>query len=166
MSEGKESNEYIITRHNQFAIPINVINVYSEQECRTPFNIVNDHWNALMEEIIKIEAKNELVIMVGDFNKHIGNVVKDNHDKVTAGGKLVREFLLNEKYVLLNSCDMVENGPFTRIDPSDPNNNERKSCLDLVIMSKYLMNIFNCAIFCILFETQSNQVIFSNGMKI
>ena len=104
--------------------------------------------------------------MVGDFNKHIGNVVKDNHDKVTAGGKLVREFLLNEKYVLLNSCDMVENGPFTRIDPSDPNNNERKSCLDLVIMSKYLMNIFNCAIFCILFETQSNQVIFSNGMKI
>ena len=35
VSEGTEGNEYIITRHNQFKNPINVINVYGDVESRT-----------------------------------------------------------------------------------------------------------------------------------
>ena len=34
--EGKDDEEMIITRHGQFDIPINVINIYGSQECRHP----------------------------------------------------------------------------------------------------------------------------------
>ena len=76
--------------------------------------------------------------MLGDANKHIGDLVEGNHDKVTAGGRFIREFLTNGEYVLVNGTNKSHNGPFTRVDPADPNNDARKSCLDLVIMSKSL----------------------------
>ena len=76
ISEGRDSNEYIVTIHSQFLTPINVINVYSEQENRTAVNVIRDHWQELMEEIRKIENKGEQLILIGDFNKHIGSLIK------------------------------------------------------------------------------------------
>ena len=38
----------------------------------------------------------------------------------------------------MNSLHSVENGPFTRYDPSEPTSDEKKSALDLVIISKNL----------------------------
>ena len=134
-SEGKDTNEYLITRHNQFIFPINVINVYGEQESRTPSSVIKDHWEELVEEIIKIEAKNEVFILISDLNKHIGNLIEGNSDKISQGGRLVREFLASEKYILLNNSKKVEGGPFTREEPSDPT---KKSCLDVIIMSEQL----------------------------
>ena len=52
IGEGKESNEYIITRHNQFKIPINIVNVYGEIENRTPSTTILQHWHSIIEEII------------------------------------------------------------------------------------------------------------------
>ena len=72
-----------------------------------------------MEEIVKIEAKSESVIVIGDANKLVGDLVPGNSAKVTAGGRLIRDFLSNGDYVLLNSSELVENGPYTRIDPAD-----------------------------------------------
>ena len=92
-----------------------------------------------MEEIIKIETKGEYAIVLGDFNKHVGDIIEGNSDKVTEGGKLIKDFLKNGEYVLLNSLtDKVIGGPFTRVEPSDPENNEKKSCLDFIIVSKGL----------------------------
>ena len=33
ISEGDDENEYIITRHDQFFTPINIIIMYGDQEC-------------------------------------------------------------------------------------------------------------------------------------
>ena len=90
VAEGKGSNEYLITRHSEFSTPINVINVYGEQENRTSASDIKDHWNEIVEEIVKIEAKGEAFVLLGDTNKHIGNLVEGNHEKITAGGKLIR----------------------------------------------------------------------------
>ena len=139
ISEGEGQNEYLVTRHNQFSTPVNVINVYSEQESRTGANVIRDHWKEVLEEIIKIEAKKEYIILLGDFNKHIGTIINENHEKVSEGGKLILDFLNNDDYVLLNSLsDKVTGGPFTRLEPSDPDNNSKKSCLDFIIVSKPL----------------------------
>ena len=51
---------------------------------------------------------------------------------------LLKEFLNDEKYILVNATDKVVNGPYTRYDPSDPENEEKKSALDLVIVSREL----------------------------
>ena len=82
-----------------------------------------------------IEDRNEESILIGDMNKLVGNGplgVKDNNVKVTFGGKLVHQLLQDGKYILLNNSDKCAGGPFTRIDPSNPN---IKSCLSLVIVS-------------------------------
>ena len=69
VAEGSAENEFIVTRHSQFDTPINIINVYGDQENRTSGDVIKEHWNEILEEIVKIEAKGEDLILTGDFNK-------------------------------------------------------------------------------------------------
>ena len=91
-----------------------------------------------MNEIIKIESKRESCVLLGDKTRHCGNIIPDNHSKVSPAGNLLIDFLQNNEYTLLNATDKVINGPFTRYDKSDPHNNSKKSALDLVIVSNDL----------------------------
>ena len=102
-SEGSDDNEYVVTRHSQFMVPINIITIYGEQESRAKVNIIDEKWDEIMREVIKIEERNELVVLCGDFNKMVGDIVPGNKPKISHGGYLVREFLASNKYVLLNS---------------------------------------------------------------
>ena len=135
---GEDEDEYIVTRHSQFVVPINVINLYGEQESRAGNDEIEGRWNRIVHEIETIEKRNEEVLLCGDFNKHLGGIIPDNHIKCSFGGKLVENFLRSGKYVLINATKKVEGGPFTRYDPGDPNNDKVKSCLDLAIVSKNL----------------------------
>ena len=54
------------------------------------------------------------------------------------GGSLLRNFLESNPYVLLNNHENAIGGPYTRYDPSVPNKEDSKSCLDLVIVSAEL----------------------------
>ena len=92
-----------------------------------------------MHELVKIEVKQELVVLMGDLNKHVGDIIEGNHSKVTFGGQLIRNLLKTEKYQLVNSSSKVVGGPFTRYDPSDPKCEGKMSCLGLVIVSKDLL---------------------------
>ena len=60
ITEGNDNNEFLITRHAQFIPPINVINVYSEQENRTASDIIKEHWNEVLEEIIKLKLSGKI----------------------------------------------------------------------------------------------------------
>ena len=66
--EGVENDEYIITRHSNFATPINIVNVYGEQEPRETKSSVENRWIRILEEIIKIEKRFEACILLGDLN--------------------------------------------------------------------------------------------------
>ena len=138
VSEGPSDNEYLVTRHSQFHVPINIIVVYGEQESRSKCDEIQRKWDEVMEEVKKIEARDEACIVLGDFNKAVGNIIPGNHEKVSSGGNLVRKFLENDKYILVNSSTKAKNGPFTRYDPSAPDDVTKKSALDLVIISKNL----------------------------
>ena len=50
----------------------------------------------------------------------------------------MRKFLENKKFILVNSSTKSLNGPFTRYEPNAPNDEKRKSALDLVIISRNL----------------------------
>ena len=135
--EGSNDDEILITRHGQFDTAINVVNIYGPQECRTGKDKVKDNWAVIMQEVIKIEAKGEYVVVIGDY--HICDLIDGNeNDKVTNGGELVREFLDNGDYILVNASDRVSGGPFTRYDPADPDNDLKKSALSFCIISKEL----------------------------
>ena len=79
-----------------------------------------------MNEVMKIEMRNELLILCGDMNKHLGDEIVPGKTKKTHGGKLLLEFLSNKEYILLNATDKMVNGPYTRYDPSDPDNEDKQ----------------------------------------
>ena len=81
-------------------------------------------------------------MLIGDLNKHIGNDVygvRDNHNKITFGGELVRSLLYDGDYICVNNSPITTGGPFTRFDPSCPERAKSMSCIDLVIASKELI---------------------------
>ena len=146
LAEGENDDEFLITRHSNFLLPLNIINVYGEQENRASKVEIQDRWGRLLLEIKKIENRNELLLIIGDLNKKIGNDaygVKGNHNKISFGGELVRSLLYNGEYVCLNNCDLATGGPFTRFDPSCPDNLENMSCIDLVLASNRLVKFID-----------------------
>ena len=109
MGEGED--EFIIVKNESFSPPINIVSVYGEQESRTSKTKVYEAWNRLSEELFKIVAKQESVLLIGDLNKHIGNDelgVPGNHGKISFGGHLVRDLLSSGEFELVNSCERQE----------------------------------------------------------
>ena len=137
--EGNDKDEFIVTRHSQFQRPINIINNYGETESRTDRAEIEEKWSRLTKILKDIENKGEEAIFIGDQNKLIGNSTKGmetNNSKVSFGGKLVLELVSEGNYVLVNGLEICKGGPFTRVEPNNPS---VKSCLDLVIVSKGLL---------------------------
>ena len=126
VTEGENENEFLITRHGQFVVPINIINIYGQQEGTSSKEDILSRWGNIMKEVIKIEAKGELAIILGDLNSHVGDIIEGNDSVISVGGQLIRNLLLTENYVLVNGTDKTEGGPFTRFDPSDPQCSSKK----------------------------------------
>ena len=53
---------------------------------------------------------------------------------------MIRQLIETGRYLLLNALEKARGGPYTRYDPADPNDNDKKSVLDLVIVSSELKN--------------------------
>ena len=139
VAEGKEGDEYIITRFDNTVPAINLINIYGEQEGRTPADEIEKSWLRLKSDINEIEGRNEAVIIMGDMNRAIGNDklgIKHNKEKVSKGGKLIRDLIQDKPYTILNNLDEAKNGPWTW---TDRQSGRTQSCLDLVIASNCLL---------------------------
>ena len=94
-----------------------MINLYGSQESRQSADEIREGWETILEEIVNIEAKKELIIVIGDLNRHVSDtLIKGNHKKSTLAGRLLVEFVSENDYVLVNSLDCVDGGPFTRFD--------------------------------------------------
>ena len=64
-------------------------------------------------------SRGESVLIIGDLNRSVGNDElggKGKNPKISYGGKLLRETLVEGKLVLLNN--LAEGGPFTWVDPA------------------------------------------------
>ena len=139
VTEGKGNDEYIITRINSSTPAVNVINIYGEQEGRSTKEEIEQSWLRLMCDVKQIENRNEALLIMGDMNRAVGNDewgTKGNKERVSNGGKLIRDLLKTNQYILLNNLNLVEGGPWTFIDRQD---STRKSCLDLCIISVNLL---------------------------
>ena len=112
-------NEYLITKHTQFSTPLNIINLYGSQECRVSKERISIHWEEICSEVTRIEAKGEYLLMIGDINRLVGDAVDGNDPKISFGGNLIRDFIADRRYILVNNCEFVTGGPWTRIDRKD-----------------------------------------------
>ena len=99
---------------------------------------MEEKWSRLLKELEAIRARGEHCVLMGDLNKLVGSGewgIPENHKDVTPGGKLLIGLLATKNWVLVNGLgiEMVQGGPFTREDPA---NKDKKSCLDLFVISQ------------------------------
>ena len=73
VSEGKDGDEYVITRLEHVIPAVNVINVYGNIESRAggKDNIL-ERWMRLMKKVKAIKERGEGILIIGDMNRHIG----------------------------------------------------------------------------------------------
>ena len=79
------------------------------------------------------------MLLIGDLNKHVGadeEGIEGNNVRISYGGELLRKFLSERNFSMLNRLALTKGGPFTRVDPADPS---KKSCLDYALVSSELL---------------------------
>ena len=120
---------------------LNIINLYGMQEGKEGEEgkrKVLESWVRLQKELLLIEARNEVVAVLGDFNRAVGSDelgVPGNKERVSHGGDLIRDLLREGEYVLVNGLSLAVGGPWTRVDPATG----VLSCLDLTLVSASLL---------------------------
>ena len=137
VGEGREDDEYIITRFDHSDPPVNIVNIYGQQESRSSKEQILDSWMRLREDLLEIQSRAEAILVLGDMNVHVGNDewgVNGNHSKVSYGGQLVREFIKNNNFTILNN--IADGGPWTWVQRGKET---VRSCLDLAICSENLL---------------------------
>ena len=137
--EGEGDDEFLVTRVECFQPALCVINCYGEQR-KTNKVEVEKKWKRLREVMEGVRARKEFCLLLGDFNKLVGNGefgVSGNTSEISFGGKLLQELLSTRNWYLVNGLgpEIVKGGPFTRKDPATGN----ESCLDLCIVSRELL---------------------------
>ena len=63
---------------------MNVVLVYGDQESRSKVEDIENKWGEIVQEVNKIGARDEAVILLGDFNREVGNVIPGNNRKVSS----------------------------------------------------------------------------------
>jgi hypothetical protein len=66
-AEGSADDEFMVTRHGNFINPINVVNIYGEQESKVKDVDIENRWKRIYDEILKIESRKEACIILGDL---------------------------------------------------------------------------------------------------
>ena len=116
---GEGDDEFLIVKNDRFDPPINIMSVYGETESRTTKGEIYEKWMRLEAAIHDILSKNEEIIVMGDFNKKVGNDhqgIKGNHPEISVGGHLVRDVVDSGALVLVNNLEKCHGGPYTRFD--------------------------------------------------
>ena len=140
VNDNSEGDEFLIVRLEHVEPPLNIINIYGQQEGKdgqVGKDRVLESWGNLKKELCLIELRGEAVLICGDWNRAIGadeHGVRGNKERISDGGRLVRELVKEGEYFILNNLEMAAGGPWTRKDPADGS----LSCLDLALGSANL----------------------------
>ena len=97
--EGREGDEYIITRlnHGHVRPALNIINIDGENESRAGATKILESWSRLKKDWDKIRDKGEMTILMGDMNRQISCDqfgVRWNKEQISAEDELLRDQLI------------------------------------------------------------------------
>ena len=137
VGEGREGDEYIISRFDHVIPAVNIVSIYGQQESRSSKEEIFKSWLRLRDDLLRIENSGEGILIIGDMNRYVGSDelgVSGNHSKVSHGGQLIREMVKENNYVTLNN--IAVGGPWTWVQRGKES---IKNCLDLAYASKNLM---------------------------
>ena len=107
--------------------------VYAPQESRTSKKDLMKMYSDIQDQIAKAVEYNQQVIILGDFNGKVGNVIPGNSDTVTKGGRLIMQMVKKNNLTIGNALRACE-GLWTREEKKKEI--VEKSVIDYVFLSK------------------------------
>ena len=96
VNDNSEGDEYLVVRLEHVEPPLNIINIYSQQEGRDGQEgkeSVLESWGKIKMELCLIQLRGEAVLICGDLNRAVGADelgVRGNKERISEGGHLVR----------------------------------------------------------------------------
>ena len=90
---------------------------------------LKEMYNRLEEEIGIGKNRGQKIILMGDFNCRVGELIKGNEERISKGGKYLKKVVEKKDLVILNTVEKTI-GRWTRIEGN------QKSIIDYVIMDK------------------------------
>lgn len=113
-----------------------IATVYGLQESQTNEERIDDWYYHLEEQYSK--WNDEPVLLIGDFNAHVGNDhlgISGNTSKINTNGRKLREMIDRRNLILLNDTNLCQ-GKWTRVDKS----NQSKSIIDLAVCNENMIS--------------------------
>ena len=96
IAENNNLEEYTIVRLEHVKPALNIMHIYGRIESRTRAESVLEGWTQILQELTRIEARQEAVLIVGDMNRAVGSGkegVKGNTSQVSNGGSMIRDLI-------------------------------------------------------------------------
>ena len=104
--------------------------LYAPQESRTTIEEYKTLYQRLEGQIEQGKARNQKLLLLGDFNCKVGNLIDGNKSEVSKSGKLMIQMIKKMKMTMVNSLDEQCSGLWTRAE------GESKSVLDYALVWK------------------------------
>ena len=115
---------WIVIDNTKIKIRIGV--VYAPQESRTRKEKLKIMYEGIQEQILKAEERKQRLMIVGDLNCKIGDVINGNRTDITKGGRLLLKLIEKNNLSILNASELCT-GLWTRVE------GDIKSVIDYII---------------------------------
>ena len=123
----KHGCEMVWVKLNNTKVKIKIGVIYMPQESRTKLDILKEIYTDIEIEVQEAVESGHSLLILGDLNCKIGEIIKGNTKEITKGGRLLNKMIKRNKLSVGNAQDICE-GLWTRIE------GQQKSVIDYVIM--------------------------------
>ena len=128
VEEERKIGEYLWVVIDNHRIKIRIGIVYAPQETKTKKKDLERMYKRIERQILIAEEEGQKLILVGDFNAKVGEIISGNKEEVSTAGKILKEMVERTNSKIINSLDLAK-GKWTRVEGN------KKSILDYLIMS-------------------------------
>ena len=122
-----EENLWLVINNNQVAIRVGVI--YAPQESRTAKEAYEEMYENIERQIEIAKQEKQKLLIMGDFNCKVGDVIKGNNAEVSKSGTIFNQMIRRNKLLVLNSLESCK-GIWTREESGT------RSVLDYIIIDQ------------------------------
>ena len=107
--------------------------VYAPQETRTQKVKLKEMYKRIEKEVQKARENEQQIIVMGDMNCKVGDMIDGNNNEVTKGGRVLKELIEREGVDIVNRSNKCK-GKWTRCEGGT------KSIIDYILMWKKDIN--------------------------
>ena len=126
-SKRKEESIWLSLTNNKTKIRISI--VYNPQENKTTKDELEEVYGRIESEIKNARKMEQHIIVMGDMNCEIGDLIDGNKEEISKGGKIMIKMIKENNMIILNSLEKCR-GKWTR------SSGREKSIIDYIMIGE------------------------------